>query len=75
VNPLTLDGQTQVVGKCHYWRECMNEDDRWDADIKYAAKRVRSTCFIEGTQWDSTTADLPADCPDSLTCRYYVKTW
>jgi hypothetical protein len=75
VNPLTLDGQTQVRGKCQYWRERMNEDDRWDSDVKYAAKRVRCSCFIEGTLWDATAGELPGECPDALTCRYHVRTW
>jgi len=75
VNPLTLDGQTAVVGKCQYWRERMSEDDRWDNDIKYALKRVKCSCFIEGMQWDALAGELPGDCPDALTCRYHVRTW
>jgi hypothetical protein len=75
VNALALDGQTNVIGKCQYWRERMNEDDRWDSDVKFAAKRVKCSCFIEGTQWDATAGELPDECPASLTCRYHVRSW
>jgi hypothetical protein len=75
VNPLALDGQLQVLGKCQYWRERMDEDDRWDADIKFNAKRVRCSCFIEGTMWDTLAGTLPTDCPDAATCRYHVRSW
>lgn len=75
MNPLKLDGQTQVRGKCQYWRERMSEEDRWDSDIKASQKRVRCSCFIEGTQWDATAGTLPEDCPDALTCRYHVRAW
>ena len=73
--PLALDGQTQVRGKCQYWRERMIEDDRWDTGIKFSAKRVKCTCFIEGTQWDATAGELPTECPIALICRYHVRTW
>lgn len=75
MNALVLDGTLQVEGKCQYWRERMDEDDRWDTGIKFPAKRVRCSCFIEGTQWDTVVGDLPADCPDAAPCRYYVRTW
>lgn len=75
MNPLVLDGQTAVVGKCQYWRERMDEDDRWDADVKQAAKRVRCSCFIEGTQWETLAGTLPADCPEATICRYHVRSW
>jgi hypothetical protein len=75
VSTLTLDGQTSVRGKCQYWRECMNEDDRWENDVKPADKRVKCSCFIEGLQWDATVGDLPGECPEAVSCRYHVKTW
>jgi hypothetical protein len=75
VGQLLLDGQSQVRGKCQYWRERMNEDDRWDTDVKPLAKRVKCSCFIEGTLWDAIVGDLPVECPISLTCRYHVRTW
>jgi hypothetical protein len=75
VNPLILDGQTQVRGKCQYWRERMNEDDRWDTGVAAAAKHVRCSCFIEGTQWETTAGTLPEDCPDASVCRYHVLAW
>jgi hypothetical protein len=75
MNPLTLDGQTQIRGKCQYWRERMVDEDRFDCTLKAPAKRVKCTCFIEGTQWDTTVATLPAECPEALTCRYHVRSW
>jgi len=75
MNPITLDGQTQVIGKCHYWRERMLDDDRWDTDVKYPDKRVKCSCFIEGTQWDTTVGELPSECPEERSCRYHVRTW
>jgi hypothetical protein len=75
VNPLVLDGQMQVLGKCQYWRERMDEDDRWDVGVKYQTKRVRCSCFIEGTLWDRMVSTLPGDCPDASTCRYHVRSW
>lgn len=75
MGPVKLDGQTQVRGKCQYWRERMLEDDRWDLDLKLHAKRVACTCFVEGTRWEATVGTLPNDCPDQHACRYHVTTW
>lgn len=69
----TLDGQTQVRGKCRYWRERMYEDDRWDIDVKRADKRVRCCCFVEGTFWEASVSTLPEDCPSRHACRYHVQ--
>jgi hypothetical protein len=67
-----LDGQTQIRGKCQYWRERMDEYDRWDPDIKPADKRVTCACFIEGKLWRATVSTLPGDCPDRDHCRYHI---
>ncbi len=75
MNPLLLDGLTQVRGKCQSWRERMDEDDRWNSDLAMAAKRVSCSCFIEGTQWEATAGTLPEDCPEAATCRYHVLAW
>jgi len=75
MNRTALDGQTQVRGKCQYWRERMHDDDRWDIDLKRDQKRVRCTCFVEGTFWDADVATLPDDCPSRYACRYHVQTW
>ena len=67
-----LDGQTQIRGKCLYWRERMDEYDRWDLDVKPRDKRVLCSCFVEGKLWQVTVATLPGDCPDSEHCRYHI---
>ena len=46
---MKLDGQTQVPGKCRYWRECLSEDDRWDTDVKPLARLSK----------DDRTKDIP----------------
>lgn len=72
---MKLDGQAQVRGKCQYWRERMNEDDRWDIDLRPPARRVVCSCFVEGAMWNATVGTLPDDCPDRYTCRYHVSAW
>lgn len=67
------DGMTQVRGKCQFWRERLNEDDRWDPQVKPAKRRVDCSCFVEGDCWESTIATLPSDCPQKLRCRYYME--
>ena len=67
-----LDGQTQVRGKCQFWRERADEYDRWDPDVKIPAKRVTCACFIEGRLWQVTVGTLPDDCPESDRCRYHI---
>lgn len=69
------DGMTSVHGKCVYWRERMVDEDRWDADVRKADKRVRCHCFLEGKAWDATVGDLPGECPERWTCRYHVRTY
>lgn len=72
---MKLDGQTQVRGKCQYWRERLYDDDRWDIDVAPQARRVRCSCFIEGATWEATVGTLPEECPNRYTCRYHVPTW
>jgi hypothetical protein len=67
-----LDGQRQIPGKCQFWRERMDEYDRWDRDVKPREKRVVCACFIEGKRWQVTAGTLPADCPDRDHCRYHI---
>jgi len=75
MNPKVLDGQSYVRGKCQFWRERMHEEDRWDLDVKRDKKRVRCTCFVEGTLWDTDVATLPDDCPSRWSCRYHIQAW
>jgi len=72
VSSSVLDGQTQIRGKCQYWRERMDEYDRWDPDVKFAAKKVICACFVEGRVWPVTVATLPEDCPERDHCRYHI---
>ena len=67
------DGFTPIKGKCIYWREATNEDDRWETRVKKADKRVDCSCFVEGKGWQATASTIPDDCPDLLHCRYYIK--
>lgn len=63
-----------VRGKCTYWREQLNGEERWDTRIKSADRRVECTCFVEGDIWTVTVGTVPSDCPKRHHCRYYVKT-
>lgn len=64
---------TQVRGKCQYWRERLNEDDRWDLAVKPPQRRVDCSCFVEGDRWEATISSVPLDCPVHFRCRYYIK--
>jgi hypothetical protein len=68
-----MDGFTPIRGKCAYWRERMDEEERHSASVKAEDKRVVATCFIEGDRWVYTASTLPKDCPQRRQCRYYVK--
>ena len=68
-----MSGYAPVRGKCGYWREAPSEDDRWDTSIKAKDRRVECSCFVEGQRWSFTASTVPADCPEYLRCRYYVK--
>jgi hypothetical protein len=67
------DPYSPVRGKCVWWREIPDVEDRFDINVKPADKRVECSCFIEGYQWTFTTAEVPAECPRDRQCRYYVK--
>lgn len=71
--PSVLDGQTQIRGKCQFWRERIDEYDRWDRDVKLPDKRVVCACFIEGRLWVATVSTLPEDCPQRDHCRYHIR--
>lgn len=62
-----------VSGKCVYWRERLDEEERWDWRTKPGDMRVRCTCFIDGYVWDATGDTVAADCPRRDHCRYYIK--
>jgi len=66
------DPYARVPGKCVWWREMPNEDDRTDTRIKPAEKRVECSCFVEGYLWTFTVVEVPRECPSSRSCRYFV---
>jgi len=49
------------------------DDDVWDMRLREDQKRVYCSCFVEGTGWTYTRADVPSDCPENRRCRYYIK--
>jgi len=67
-----MDGYSPIRGKCTYWRERMNEEDRHSIMVKKEDKRVECTCFIEGYSWMHTASTVPKECPERFRCRYYV---
>ncbi len=67
------DGYAPVKGKCVYWRERLNEEDRWDVRLREDEKRVECSCFVEGDIWSVTTSTIPNDCPNRWHCRYYIR--
>lgn len=67
------DPYAPVRGKCTWWREVPNPNDVYDSRLKEPEKRVDCTCFVVGSVWSYRTCDVPAECPDSLHCRYYIK--
>lgn len=68
-----MSGYTPIHGKCIFWREQPDEDDRYDTRIKPEDRRVRGTCFVDGDLWEYTVATVPADCPLHRKCRYYIR--
>lgn len=66
-------GYAPIKGKCTWWRETVNIDDEYDTSVKRPDKRVVCTCSVEGEQWTFARAEVPADCPESRRCRYYIK--
>jgi hypothetical protein len=67
------DPYAAVRGKCVWWREIPNVEDRFSLDVKPDDKRIECSCFVEGYQWVFTTIEVPAECPRNRTCRYFVK--
>ena len=70
---MTSGGFSPVKGKCTWWRETPHIDDAHDMSVKRPAKRVVCTCTVEGQMWTFVQAEVPADCPESRRCRYYIK--
>ncbi len=68
-----MDAFSPIPGKCQFWREQPDEDDRYDSSIRFEDKRVRATCWIDGELWVVTNATVPSDCPKRMQCRYYIK--
>ena len=67
------DPYAPLKGKCMWWREFPVLEDEWDMRLSDAEKTVACSCFVEGKGWTYTNAELPAECPDSRACRYYIK--
>jgi hypothetical protein len=67
------DPYSPVRGKCVWWREIPNSEDRYDISVKPEKKRIDCSCFVEGYRWTFVTAEIPAECPRHRECRYYVK--
>lgn len=68
-----MDPYEAIRGKCVWWREVSNAEDAFDLGVKPDNKRVECSCFVEGYQWTFITVEVPAECPRSRTCRYFVK--
>ncbi|MDO8962874.1 MAG: hypothetical protein Q7W30_00090 [Coriobacteriia bacterium] len=73
MSPSDQTGFAPIRGKCTYWRESLNDEDRWDTSVKREDRRIACTCFVEGDQWQFTVSTTPSDCPRRYHCRYYVK--
>lgn len=70
---LMNDGYSPIKGKCTWWRERPVDEDIWDMSIAEDRKRITCSCFVEGQYWVHPRGELPADCPQARTCRYYIK--
>jgi hypothetical protein len=70
---VTGDPYSPIRGKCVWWREVPDAEDRFNISVKPAHKRVDCSCFVEGYQWVFPTAEIPSECPRCRGCRYYVK--
>lgn len=62
-----------IKGKCTWWREFPNEDDRFDRRLRPGDRRVSCQCFVEGRGYEFRASELPSDCPLYRQCRYYIK--
>jgi hypothetical protein len=67
------EGFDPIHGKCLWWRELPLEEDRFDSRLKPGERRVTCSCFVEGKFWTLERDAIPADCPDSKHCRYFIK--
>jgi hypothetical protein len=67
------DPYSAIRGKCVWWREIPNDEDRFSNDVKAPRKRIECSCFVEAHRWTFVTAEVPAECPRDRQCRYYVK--
>jgi len=70
---MDLDGMSVVHRKCRFWRELLDEEDRFDSEVKPRDRRVHCSCFVEGLSWEVTVGTVPADCPLRSRCRYYAE--
>jgi hypothetical protein len=68
-----MDGFTPIKGKCTWWRETLDAEERHNRSIKPEDVTVRCVCFVEGHYWSHRRADVPEDCPECRRCRYYIK--
>jgi len=68
----TVDAYTPIKSKCLWWREMLDAEEQYNTRIKPEDVRVHCTCFVEGYVWTIRKAEVPANCPNSRTCRYYI---
>jgi hypothetical protein len=68
-----MDSYAPVRGKCVWWREMANSEDRFDANLKPAEKRWDCSCFVEGYRWEFVFTEVPSECPNSRHCRFFVR--
>ncbi|MBN1193329.1 MAG: hypothetical protein JXA36_06540 [Coriobacteriia bacterium] len=61
-----------IRGKCFYWREHLNEDDKYDTRVEKGKRRVECSCFVEGDRWTYFEDEVPAECPVWQHCRYHI---
>jgi len=43
-----VDGYQPIQGKCFYWREQVDESDRFNTRVKPEDWHVECSCFVEG---------------------------
>jgi hypothetical protein len=67
------DTYAPIKGKCKWWREAPVLDDIYDNRLKPEERTITCSCFVEGKGWVFTRAELPAECPDAVACRYYIR--
>jgi len=67
------DPYAPIKGKCTWWREFPNEEDKHDVRLKEPEKRIYCSCFVEGMGWTFRRAEVPSQCPEARACRYFIK--